>query len=100
MGPGGALLITASRVVQAQPPAINVVNTVGCGDALLAGYIDATGRCPDPEDILRLAVAFGSAAALQPVAGIAAAQDIEQIQPSVQVSTIPARRLDQQRTPR
>jgi tagatose 6-phosphate kinase len=99
MGSEGALLVTASRVVEAHPPRIEVVNTVGCGDALLAGYVDASGRFSDPEDILRQAVAFGSAAALQPVAGIAAAQDIEQIRSRVKVNSIPARRPDQQRTP-
>ena len=99
MGSAGALLVTASGVIQARPPAIDVVNTVGCGDALLAGYIDACGRYSDSGDMLRQAVAFGTAAALQPVAGIAASHDIDRLQSRVEVSTLPAHQSEQQRTP-
>ena len=50
----------------ATPPPITVVSTVGAGDSSLFGYLLADLRGEDPAERLRLAVAYGSAAASLP----------------------------------
>jgi tagatose 6-phosphate kinase len=83
MGGDGAVLVSRSDVYRARPPAIRPVNTVGCGDAMLAGYVDAWLTEQDRATLLRQAVAFGAAAALQPVAGVINQKDVERIRLSV-----------------
>ena len=48
----------------ATPPPIVPRSTVGAGDASLAGYVRADVGGADPPQRLRMAVAYGSAAAL------------------------------------
>jgi fructose-1-phosphate kinase PfkB-like protein len=69
-GARGACLISATDAWQLAPPEnLRAVNTVGCGDALLAGFLDAwMSRKPLP-DALRQAIAFASAAAQEETAG-------------------------------
>jgi len=54
-----------------------VRNTVGCGDAFLAGFLAGRARGCTTEDALRLAVACGSSSALEPCAGVVDAADVE-----------------------
>ncbi|MGV0341071.1 1-phosphofructokinase family hexose kinase [Corynebacterium mastitidis] len=63
LGGAGAVLVTAEGAWKATPPPTTVVSTVGAGDSSLAGYLLAhiEGRAPD--QCLRRAVAYGSAAA-------------------------------------
>ena len=79
LGAEGACLVTQTEVLRARPPSIRSVNTVGCGDAMLAGFIDAWLAGSEPAAVLRQAVAFGSAAALQPVAGVIEQDDVERL---------------------
>jgi 1-phosphofructokinase len=59
LGADGALLIDASGAVHGTAPVDNVVSTVGAGDALLAGYLSATG---DPAGAFIAALTWGAAA--------------------------------------
>ncbi|MCB9761912.1 MAG: hypothetical protein H6739_18940 [Alphaproteobacteria bacterium] len=54
---GGALL-------RATPPKVDVVHTVGCGDALCAGLLHAKGR--PAEEVVAFAMACGAYAATRP----------------------------------
>jgi 1-phosphofructokinase len=63
LGAGGAVLVTAEGAWHAAPPPTTVVSTVGAGDSSLFGYLLADTRGLDAPDKLRLAVAYGSAAA-------------------------------------
>ncbi|MBA3020155.1 1-phosphofructokinase [Propionicimonas sp.] len=63
LGAAGAVLVTAAGAWQAIPPPIVVRSTVGAGDSAVAGYVLAETRGLPPADRLRLAVAYGSAAA-------------------------------------
>lgn len=85
-GSEGAELVFGDGLIGARPPHIRPVNTVGCGDALLAGYVDGWLAGLDAAMALRQAVAFGTAAALQPVAGVVDAQDVEHLQPQVRIA--------------
>jgi len=63
-GARGATLYTPDGAWQARPPAIEVVDTVGAGDASIAGLLASRMRSPDasPATHLAFAVAAGTAA--------------------------------------
>jgi 1-phosphofructokinase len=62
LGPDGALLVDAQAASHAEASVADVVNTVGAGDALLAGFL-AAGGAPDA---LGTAVAWSVAAIRSP----------------------------------
>jgi 1-phosphofructokinase len=66
LGGSGAVLVTADGAWHATPPPTTVVSTVGAGDSSLFGYVLGDLRGQSAEDRLRLAVAYGSAAAALP----------------------------------
>ncbi len=66
LGAGGAVLVTAEGAWHATPPPTTVVSTVGAGDSSLFGFLLASLREQPPAECLRLAVAYGSAAAALP----------------------------------
>ncbi len=66
LGSAGAVLVTPEGAWRATPPPITVVSTVGAGDSSLFGYLLADLRGEAPAERLRLAVAYGSAAASLP----------------------------------
>ncbi|MCA0295859.1 MAG: 1-phosphofructokinase [Actinobacteria bacterium] len=63
LGGAGAVLVTADGAWHATPPPITLRSTVGAGDSSVAGYVLAQTRELSAPDRLRLAVAYGSAAA-------------------------------------
>ena len=66
LGGKGAVLATPEGAWRATPPPITVLSTVGAGDSSLFGYVLADLRGAEPAERLRLAVAYGSAAASLP----------------------------------
>jgi len=78
LGGDGALLSTAvGDVWSARPPAITVRSTVGAGDSSLAGYLLAHLAGAPPAERLRMAVAYGSAAASMPGSALPAPADVD-----------------------
>jgi 1-phosphofructokinase family hexose kinase len=91
LGPEGACLFTRTGAWHAMPhldPA-EVVKTVGCGDALLAGFVHAHARGAPPEECLRRGVAVGSAAALKARTGEVDPEDAERLYATVEVTPMP-----------
>lgn len=66
LGGSGAVLVTADGAWHATPPPTTVLSTVGAGDSSLFGFLLGDLRGAAPVDRLRLAVAYGSAAASLP----------------------------------
>ena len=66
LGASGAVLATAEGCWHATPPPTTVASTVGAGDSSLFGYLLGSLRDEPPAERLRLAVAYGSAAASLP----------------------------------
>ncbi|WP_109505825.1 1-phosphofructokinase family hexose kinase [Nocardioides speluncae] len=62
LGSGGAVLVDAESAWLATPPETQVVSTVGAGDSSLFGYLLGDLRGAPPDERLRLAVAYGTAA--------------------------------------
>ena len=87
LGAEGAASIRRDRIVQASPPAEDVVNTVGAGDALLAGYLDARARGLAEDAVLAHAVAVGTASARHERVGEVDPREIASIRPRVRVTS-------------
>jgi len=67
---GGYLFVDGSALIgQTEVDPDRVVSAVGCGDALLAGFIAAQTRGADVRDSYRFALAVASAAAVNPLPG-------------------------------
>ncbi|MBL8659301.1 MAG: 1-phosphofructokinase [Rhodospirillales bacterium] len=58
MGAKGAIFVDGAQAVHAAPPPVAVKSTVGAGDAMVAGIVDACLRNLALEDCARLATAF------------------------------------------
>jgi 1-phosphofructokinase len=65
MGSKGAIFAETAQIVQAQPPAVEVVSTVGAGDAMVAGFVTGQLRDLSLPDCARLATAFSIGALSQ-----------------------------------
>jgi tagatose 6-phosphate kinase len=89
LGKRGAMLVSRDSVLVASAPSLRPVNTVGCGDSLLAGYISSWLAGHDDNAALRHAVACGSAAALCEVAGEMALEDRDRFMPLVRIQHYP-----------
>jgi 2-dehydro-3-deoxygluconokinase len=66
LGPAGAAVITADTVVEAGGFVIEVVDTVGAGDAFVSGYLSALLEGLDTDAVLHRANACGAMACLVP----------------------------------
>ncbi|HLN78719.1 MAG TPA: 1-phosphofructokinase family hexose kinase [Nocardioidaceae bacterium] len=77
LGGNGAVLATREGAWHATPPPTTVVSTVGAGDSSLFGYLLGDLRGAVPAERLRLAVAYGSAAAGLPGTTIPAPDHID-----------------------
>lgn len=65
-GPDGASVFVADEVIESSGFVIDAVDTVGAGDAFVAGYLSALLEGLDPEKTLRRANACGAMACLVP----------------------------------
>lgn len=85
LGGAGAIAVDSTQMWLAQPPHIQAVSAVGSGDAFLAGLACGLLERRDFAGALRLAVAAGSANALQIGAGRLLLADVERLLPQVSV---------------
>lgn len=93
----GALLIDKKRVALATPPKVEVVSTVGCGDAGVAALIDK-GRTrqysfKNPSDyqfkeLLRAFVAGGVAKVKKPGTNLPTIDEVKEVEKEVKVSFV------------
>ncbi|MEW6287438.1 MAG: 1-phosphofructokinase family hexose kinase [Chloroflexota bacterium] len=76
LGRDGAVLVTESGAWCARPPAIEVVSSVGSGDAFLGGLVFALEAGNPPEVALRYGVAAGAANALHVGGGVIRQEEV------------------------
>jgi 1-phosphofructokinase len=60
MGEAGAIFVDGARTLRAVPPPVEVVTTVGAGDALVAGVVAAQLAGADLEQSARMATSFAA----------------------------------------
>lgn len=88
LGKDGSIVACEEGVYRAIVPKIDAVNTVGCGDSMIAGF--ALGLCEglSIKETLRKASAISAAAALREETGFFVKEDMEQIFPRVEIKNI------------
>jgi tagatose 6-phosphate kinase len=77
LGAEGVLHATDDQVALYRPPSVPVVNAVGSGDALAAGFLVVIKSGMSAEEALRLGVACGAANAMRLEPGVGSRNDVE-----------------------
>jgi len=88
MGKEGALLVCEQGIFRGIPPKIRAVNTVGCGDSMVAAFAVAMQCKFTPKESLRYAVAISAASALSEQTGHFEKEELEKIYPMVRVQEL------------
>jgi 1-phosphofructokinase len=88
-GADGAVLVDDDGAIHGRTPAVVPLSSVGAGDAMLAGFLAAGGR---GRDALVEALAWGTAAVLQPGSRMPTPRDIDR--PAVQLEQLGMRPRD------
>lgn len=88
LGGDGSLAVGREGSFRARVPRIDTVNTVGCGDAMTAGFALGMERGLGLAETLRLASAISAASALQEQTGIFLKEDMERLLPQIQITSL------------
>jgi 1-phosphofructokinase family hexose kinase len=88
MGAKGAIFVTANQAIWAHPPQVEVVSTVGAGDAMVSGFVTGTLRGLALADCARLATAFSIGALSQVGPRLPPCKTIEAFAPQVNIETL------------
>lgn len=86
LGGDGALLATGGKIYRASVPKVEVLSTIGAGDSTVSGFIAAYGKAPDEQ--LRIAVSYGTAACLVSGTKPPKVEDVKRIHEAVTVDEI------------
>ncbi len=79
LGADGALFICEDGCFHGKPERIHAVNTVGCGDSMVAAFAAAMYRKDDPKDCLAYSIAVSAANALSMKTGCFDPADLDKI---------------------
>lgn len=85
LGEAGVLVVCDAGVYHAKPPKIDPVNTVGCGDSMVAGFAIGFEKEWSIDKTLKFAVAISAANALTMETGFYYKKDMENIYNQVSV---------------
>ncbi len=88
LGASGALLVCTDGAFKAVPPKIEAVSTIGAGDSSIAGFLAAAKDGKSAPEMLRTAVAYGTAACLSAGTRPPTLKDISRIFEKVSVTKI------------
>lgn len=88
LGGEGSIVVCQEGVFRAIVPKIDAVNTVGCGDSMIAGFAIGLSEGLSVADALRKASAISAAAALREETGFFVIEDMERIFPQVKIQKI------------
>ncbi|QYJ68225.1 1-phosphofructokinase family hexose kinase [Flavobacterium litorale] len=79
MGAQGAYLVTKNKQVHVPAPSVHKKSTVGAGDSMVAGMMAVLSKKGTLVDMVRMGVACGSAATMNPGTGLFKTADAEQL---------------------
>lgn len=85
LGAGGSLAVSDEGVFRAIVPRIDAVNTVGCGDSMIAGFALGFAEGLGIEETLRKASAISAAAALREETGYFVMEDMQRLYPQIKI---------------
>ena len=76
------------KIFRAIVPKINAVNTVGCGDSMIAGFALGLSEGLSLEETLRRASAISAAAAMREETGFFVMEDMEKLLPQIAIQRL------------
>lgn len=88
LGADGLIALHKNDCLLCTAPQVPVVDSVGCGDALVAGFIVAEKRKFSFTEMCRMAVACGSAKCMQTGPGVISKETVWQLMEDVQITAI------------
>ena len=88
LGAEGSLVSCGEGVYDVKVPQIDAVNTVGCGDSMIAGFAVGISRGLSMVETIRLASAISAANAMRLETGFFVKEDMESLLPRIQVRKI------------
>lgn len=88
LGGEGSIVACEDGVYRAVVPKIDAVNTVGCGDSMIAGFALGLSEGLTVTETLKKASAISAAAALREETGFFIVEDMERIFPQVEIKKI------------
>lgn len=88
LGSDGALLVCKDGVYHGKPPKVEVVNTVGCGDSMVAAFAVAMERGYSNIDSLKYAISISAANAMTFSTGSFNSEDVDNIFENTQINKI------------
>jgi len=88
LGGEGAVLACPDGIWRARPPDVKAANTVGCGDAMVAGLVTAHLGGASPPDMLRRGVAAGTVNVSLDSPGLVPRAELDEMLPRVGVERL------------
>ncbi|HIZ23416.1 MAG TPA: 1-phosphofructokinase [Candidatus Blautia faecigallinarum] len=88
LGGDGSLVSCQEGVFDVKVPKIDAVNTVGCGDSMIAGFAVGMSRGLSMEETIRLASAVSAANAMRLETGFIVKEDMERLLPQIRIKKI------------
>lgn len=85
LGAEGSFILCSQGIYRAVVPRIQAVNTVGCGDSMIAGFAVGLSEHLNIEEMLRKASAISAAAALREETGFFKCSDMEKLLPQIKI---------------
>ena len=85
LGADGSLAVGEAGIFRAVVPKIDAVNTVGCGDSMIAGFALGLSEELSLEETLQRASAISAAAAMREETGFFVMEDMEALLPKIEI---------------
>jgi len=85
LGAKGSVVVCGEGIYQARVPVIKAVNTVGCGDAMVAGLAAGLERQYDMVKTIKFASAISAASALREETGFFVKEDMESLLAKIKI---------------
>ena len=88
LGGEGSVVVCEEGIYRAYVPKIDAVNTVGCGDSMIAGFALGISKNLSMTDTLQTASAISAAAALREETGFFVVEDMERIYSLIKIEEL------------
>lgn len=88
LGADGSLVVGEEGTFRAEVPKIDAVNTVGCSDAMIAGFAIGMEEGLSIPEMLRKASAVSAAAAMREETGFFCMEDMENLLPEIKITKL------------
>lgn len=88
LGGKGSLMVSSEGTYRAIVPYIDAVNTVGCGDSMIAGFAIGLEEKLSPKEMLRKGSAISAASAMREETGMFFATDMEKLISEIEIKEL------------